>query len=449
MNQSQIDQVKGHIDSYYSIDLSELLANAYSDHTDLNEAKIGEYTAKEFLSISNKVFNQFREELQGSYIKALPFQYNFHNEYANGNLHQDLSSYIANINASNFAAALTHLHRLVHYQAINGFWEKSKRKYFRAAEASLSEEQDRIDLASKHLQKVSEDLNKFIESVQLEKESLSNFTLAKKKELTEIESLLVASRQHNAEITDLHTAATSLIEKINSLLETTDEKKDESEVLLREARTSSKELLEIIKAYTSEIEKQNKTYLKLENDFNSKLSFVEDKKEYFEERNSYLNDLIEREVGASLFETFKQRKKELAPSVRFWKWSVPVTVIATIAWIFFLFGNGSLEAISYQIIIINSLKALPAIGLLLFSISQYTKERQYQEEYAFKSAVALTVNSYADQLQVPANKDNLIMNAVSSIYKNPVITTRSKDSKSISEATKELLDVAKSVLPKK
>jgi len=448
MNQSQIDQIKGHIDNYFSIDLSGLLASTYSDSTDLNDVKIGEYSAKEFLSMSNKVFSQFREELDTSYIKALPFQYNFHNEYGNANLHQDLASYLAQINANNFPATVVHLNRLIHYQAINGFWEKSKRKYFKASESSLIDEKERIDLASKHIRKVSESLNEFIEAIGLQKDELSNFTLAKKKELAEIESLLGASRQHNSEITNLNTSAVSLVEKINSLLEVTDEKKDESEALLLEVRDSSKELLEIIKSYSADIDKQNKNYSNLETAFNEKLQFVEGKKEYFEERNQYLDDLIGREVGASLFETFKQRKRELAPSVTFWKWSVPVMAVSTIAWIFFLFGNGSISDISIEIFFINSLKTIPALFLLLFSISQYSKERHFQEEYAFKSAVALTINAYADQLNEVTNKDKLIMDSVSEIYKTPIDRPKykEKDSKAALETAKGLADVAKGLV---
>ncbi|MEN8169207.1 MAG: hypothetical protein ABFS08_03205 [Pseudomonadota bacterium] len=450
MNQSQIDQVKGHVDDYFSIDLSGMLANAYSESIDLNDVIIGQYSAKEFLSMSNKVFSQFREELGNSYIKALPFQYNFHNEYGNANLHQDLANYLAQVKADNFAGAITHLNRLVHYQAINGFWEKSKRKYFRVTEATLSEEKERIDLASKHLEKVSKDLNKFIDAITIQKDELSNFTHAKKKELAEIESLLDASRQHSNEISNLHTSATSLIEKINSLLEVTSEKKEESEELLLEARNSSKELLEIIKSYTTDIERQNKNYSKLETLFNESLSFIEGKKDYFEERNKYLDDLIGREVGASLFETFKQRKKELAPSVKFWKWSVPVMAIATIAWIFFLFGNGNISEITIEVFSINTLKTIPAIFLLLFSISQYSKERHFQEEYAFKSAVALTINAYADQLNDIANKDRLIMDSVSEIYKTPIDQPKhkEKDSKAAIETAKGLADVAKGLVNK-
>ena len=139
-----------------------------------------------------------------------------------------------------------------------------------------------------------------------------------------------------------------------------------------------------------------------------------------------------------------------SPSVTFWKWSVPVMAIATIAWIFFLFGNGNVSGMSIEVFAINSLKTIPALFLLLFSISQYTKERNFQEEYAFKSAVALTVNAYADQLNEVTNKDKLIMDSVNEIYKTPIDQPKykEKDSKAAIETAKGLADVAKGLVNK-
>ena len=178
---------------------------------------------------------------------------------------------------------------------------------------------------------------------------------------------------------------------------------------------------------------------------------MEEKTTYFEERNSYLDDLIGREVGASLFETFKQRKAELNTSITFWKWCVPITALATIIWIFVLFGNGDLGALGWQVIFINSLKAIPAVGLLLFAISQYNKERNFQEEYAFKSAVALTVNSYADQINAESNKDKMIMESVGEIYKTPLSrkNNQANEAKTLIGTARELTDVAKSLVDKK
>ncbi len=450
MNQNQINQVKGQLEAFSTLDLGTLVASKYADSADLSDVKIGEYSAKEYVSAVRKVLAQFKEEIDSVYAKAMPFQYHFQNEYGNGNLHQDLTNLLSQINAKNFPASIPALNKLIHYQAINGFWEKSKRKYFRSSEVSVQEDKDRIDLVSKHVEESSTRLTDLISKIDDKKEEVNIFIKSKSTELSEIESLLSSARQHTNEISEIHTKSATVEERINSFLEQAEDKKVNVDELSEKIKKLLSEMSNLLSESKTENEYRKKSYEKLEEAFNEKLSFVEGKREYFEERNKYLDDLIEREVGASLFETFKQRKSELIRSIGFWKWAVPITAIATIAWIFFLFGNGDLSGLSWQVIAINSLKALPAIGLLLFSISQYVKERNFQEEYAFKSAVALTVNSYAEQLENTENKDKMIMESVGQIYASPIHhKSDSKNANSISTATKELVEAAKSVLPEK
>jgi len=451
MNQHQKNQVQGHIDRYFQLNITDLISTSYPS---IEEGKviIGEYTAKEFLSISNKVFNQFSEELKGIYFKALPYQYQFQNEFGGADLNTDLANFISYLESNRFPNALTHLHRLIHYQAINGFWEKSKRKYFRQSEETVNSEKERIELVSKQLEKSTSEFSALLKEIESSKDGLSQFTVAKQKELSEIESLLASARNNSSEISELHTSATSTTGKISSLLDASDEKKSESDELHQDSRETLKQIKSTMKKQEQTLKIQLEDFEGLKSKFEENLVFIESKSEYFIERNGYLDDLIGREVGVSLFETFKQRKGEIGSSIGFWKWSVPVTTIVTIIWIFFLFGNGDLSDLSWQIILINSFKALPVIGLLLFSISQYTKERNFQEEYAFKSAVALTINSYADQLQGKENKDKLIMDSVSSIYRTPLASKTHKDTeeaKTLIKSTKELTDIARSIMPNK
>ena len=182
------------------------------------------------------------------------------------------------------------------------------------------------------------------------------------------------------------------------------------------------------------------------------MAFVENKRSFFEERNKYLDELIGREVGASLFETFKQRKGELTHPVAFWKWTVPVMTVATIIWIFFLFnGLGEIKDINqrWEFIAINTLKSMPVLLLLLFSISQYVKERHFQEEYAFKSAVALTIDAYANRLKDDANKDKFIADAVLEVYHSPIEKKVPKDDakyKASIETLKALADTVKEIV---
>ena len=450
MNKNQKNQVQAQIDKYFQLDIAKLISASFPN-VDENQVAIGEYTSKEFLSLSNKVFSQFREEIKGTYFKALPFQYQFQNEYGGADLNTDLSHFISYVTSNRLPNAVVHLNRLIHYQAINGFWEKSKRKYFRHSEETVNSEKERIELVSKQLEESTASLRDLLDGIESAKRDLEIFVEAKNKELSEIEYLLAASRDHNNEISELHSSITSLSEKISALHDASELKRNETDELHKESKSELKSIRVSLEEQSIAIDDQNKEYLKLKNKFEEKLSLVESKADYFAERNEYLDDLIGREVGASLFETFKQRKGELSSSISFWKWSVPVTAIATIVWIFFLFGSGDLSNLQWRVIFVNSLKALPAIGLLLFAISQYTKERNFQEEYAFKSAVALTINSYADQLVAEDNKDKLIMESVNEIYKTPLSTKHNKDAeaKSLVGTAKELTEVAKSMVSSK
>ncbi len=451
MDQNQINQVKAVIETYSSLDVEKLIADSYKDQKDLDSVKIGEFSAIELVASLNKVFVQFKEELDTTYAKSLPFQYNFHNEFGSGNLHADLNQIIAYIQRNQFPNIPPYLNRIIHYQAINGFWEKSKRKYFNPKDKSFAKESERIDIVSKHLESLLGESNIFFASIRQKEEELGNFIKQKKSQLSEIESLLIAARQHAGEINELNSKSATLTEKISALAETSSEKEESIIELLttiKKQQTDSRELTSVIKTTLDEYTAMLSV---LNADYETNLDEVKSKTEYFEERNNYLNALIGREVGVSLFETFKQRKAELVPSVNFWKWTVPVMAVATIAWIFFLFGNGNISDITLQIFGINTLKTIPAVFLLLFSISQYSKERNFQEEYAFKSAVALTVNAYADQLKDAANKDKLIMNSVAEIYKTPIDAPKHKDkeSKAAFETAKGLADVAKGLVNKK
>ena len=74
MNQNQINQVKGQLEAFSALDLGKLVASKYGDSADLSDVKIGEYSAKEYVSAVRKVLAQFREEIDGVYAKAMPFQ---------------------------------------------------------------------------------------------------------------------------------------------------------------------------------------------------------------------------------------------------------------------------------------------------------------------------------------------------------------------------------------
>jgi hypothetical protein len=205
-------------------------------------------------------------------------------------------------------------------------------------------------------------------------------------------------------------------------------------------------LIDTTKKLNTEFEGQNSA-------FKEQLAFVEGKRAYFEERNSYLDELIGREVGASLFSTFKQRKSELIGSVSFWKWGVFIMSIITVLGVFAIFTNvfgltGSIVPdLSWERLSLNSLKTIPFFVLLFFTIRQYIRERVYQEEYAFKSAVALTIDAYSKLVKKDENKDKLILDAILTVYQSPVSAKDRSDSeqKTLLESMKNVSETVKNI----
>jgi len=450
MNIPQRDQLIQIIEGFDVDELKASLAEYCKDEEDINATLINGIPVAYYLSLTTKVIKQLHQELEDSGYITLPTAYSYGGEIGNGNLVSDLSSLISHINSENFNASTQFLLRLAHYQRVNGFWELNIRRTIKKSEKKITEETESLELQKIVIRERIEELKDIKSEAEQYKNNVLTFLNENSSQVKTLEAALQNLINQSDNINNMYTNASNVVEKINSQLSLGESKRKDIESLHDE----SKEELSDIKSKLSEIKNENNDNINvfnaLKSSFEEKLSFVEDKHSLFIERNKYLDDLIGREVGASLFETFKQRKNELSPSVTFWKFAVPLLAFFCIVWVFLLFHWSEPQQIDYKILLINSLKALPAIGLLLFGIAQYGKERNFQEEYAFKSAVALTLNSYAEQLLSDENKDALILASVSSIYKSPIHQSKIKieDGKSAVESLSDLISKIKEIKPK-
>ena len=91
-----------------------------------------------------------------------------------------------------------------------------------------------------------------------------------------------------------------------------------------------------------------------------------------------------------------------------------------------------------------------------FVFSQYKKERNLQEEYAFKSAVAMTLTAYSEMLSNADNDDNnsrqqMLLKSIELVYNQPQIhpvkseTLFSFNTKDLKETVVELTDTLKNI----
>lgn len=410
-----------------SINFDEFVKRVFPDRTDLENIELTQMNLPEFIFLSKRVFQQFISEFENrENTLILPYLFSTP-QIGSAQVDTQLQTFISNVSSNNIAGAETILIWLVAYQVEHGFYNKSNKKSADSITANLNKLSEKLNLIEESIINRQKEIDKQYVELDISKKEIENLISQKREELTQITTNLTTSNTQGAQINELLTKGTDQSSRLTTLLEQQEQNKvvaDTKLLQLQELYNKTNEkLAENVKATLSKIDE----FTKQVETNQGHLAFVEGKREFFEERVKYLEDLIGREVGASLFETFKQRKNELENPVKFWRWAVPIMSIATVLWVFFLFKNQILITdinVWWQAFAINTLKTIPAIFILYFSISQYRKERNFQEEYAFKSAVALTIKAYSNQLSDSKNKDALIMEAVLNVYKTPIEDNR-------------------------
>jgi hypothetical protein len=413
MTKQQQETILGLLNQCSDLKIDDVIVEIYKE-VDFNNTKIGEFSIKEFKNNFIKVITQLKTELESDNYKYLPMHYNFNNELLGQSTHlqNDIQFLINHIKSKEMQNTLTMLNRLIYYQVVNGFWDKSSKNFFNVDEISIRKTENDIQLTNKQAESIISKLNE-------SKKMLDTFYQSKSKELQEIQNSLQTVRNNSTEITNIHTQVSTnnatiqqIVTQQNTNLENINKSIEANKLLVA---THNKEVENFRDKAKNIFEEQANQ----KSEFDRQLKYMEETSAFFEERRKKLDDLIGREVGVSLFETFKQRKNELNGSLKFWRVIVCIMTIVTLLWVMYLFSlSGSITG--WDTLLTNSLKSLPAFVLLYFSISQYKKERAFQEEYAFKSAVALTIDEYAKKISNDDEKKNdLIINAVKGVYSPP------------------------------
>lgn len=447
MNLNQCVSITNSIEELLSLDIDKTIANFYKNEQNISKIQIDQLNIGYFISLTKRVLKQIREEIDREGF-ILPYNYNIP-DVGQYNLHQvinSLKSYIVNNQLSN---AEKFLFWLIQYALQNGFYDKSKYKSYPLEEIDFSERNHKLSLLETNLNNLKTHYDELLENIESTTKEINDYYSQKQTELRGIEANLTSSRNDAKEIADLLSDSNVNKTKIDSILGEIEKEKERIEALNKETKTTFIGLKDSYTELLEQLDKKDKFYKSQNDEFERRLSFVVSKEEYFKERNEYLDALIGREVGASLFETFKQRKTELNQPLKFWRWAVAIMAGLTFIVVIAIFTNffGRLGEIpktySWEIIVVNFIKTIPFFFLLYYAIAQYNKERNYQEEYAFKSATALTIKAYADILKTEENKDQLILRAVYNVYKNPISGNKNmsqKDVNGISDLLGEVVD---------
>lgn len=448
INQKQI--VQDSLEAIKSTNVEQLLIDAYPTETDFGKINISKYNAAEFLFLFNKMIIQLEEELENGLGFLLPFSENYANDFGTVNLQSDLLNIHTYLNSNQFTAIEPILDRLIHYQIKNGFWNKSEVKSHPVDLEVLKKQKALIDLNQKALDKNLTDYNLLKSDLETTISDFKVFIDEKKLELTQITTLLSTA---NTQLTD-----------INTIVSNATNKDTEIDGILKNIKDKVTVVSESITEYETEftaIKKDNSTLkLELETTIAKALEDLEKSKEgveFIESNRVEIVRLTGMAADGALGSKFDQRQDKLEKGLVFWKKSVPGVTVLSVIWVLVVFICLKANTGDMWInLLINLLKTSPVFILMGFVFSQYKKERNLQEEYAFKSAVAMTLTAYSEMLSKADAEDNvsrqqMLLKSIEMVYNQPQIhpvkseTLFSFNTKDLKETVVTLTDTLKNI----
>jgi len=239
---------------------------------------------------------------------------------------------------------------------------------------------------------------------------------------------------------------------------------------VRNLRSKAKDEMEQILGFYSEIEEHQKSMRDLQKEASGKYNELSQK--YDESQTELKNrtdsivaqneklqeDIkkhLQKAVGVSLFSAFDQRRKGLGWGKVLWALVMIVAVCAGGSlswWLAQSLGSSGIESAFF----VKLSAIIPVTFMILFAARQYSNERRTEEEYAFKSAISVSLEPYKDLLQRIADGghaeqatfvENLLLevfdNPVKRIYADATAKSEEDEIKAKFKMIKKILEISK------
>lgn len=417
MQKDYQDSIRRFIEQYKAIDLAAIFKEKYPDEPDLTAVQLGQYSGATFISMGNQAMASLEAAINAPYWHTLPGSVQGHNEFGQVDINSVLSSYLSLLAQKQIPQASQHLSRAVWYCMTTGIWldEKGTKPPTKTELKALS---DQLAANAKRIAGQLETIQATTSELTNSRLDLVKFTEEKKNELGEIRRLLDEARKQLDELKAILEKASSSYTEISTIGESAEKTLNDMSVQLGVISKG-------YEAFKADSETLRSAINKDKESTASALASAE------ELRKTILGhkETIERYVGMSvdghLGNKFDGRAEKLNKWLRLWQFAVPISVVIAIAWVVIVFTFLRAELGNEWVnLSINLLKTSPAFVLMGFVFGQYGKERNLQEEYAFKGAVAMTINVYAELLagkddETNKSRQQLILNALKQVHAQP------------------------------
>lgn len=408
MTKQELETIKDYLNELVKFDFDKYITDHFPN-TQLGNVMFRECNAIEFKKLYKSIIKRFETLIHSDIAIMLPTHYICkESSYDIVEVIEDLNKYLKR---ENNESIFDEIEKVFNYYVQFGNWDKNL-----VYKPSFSQED--IDNLAEETQLIQTKLNQ--ENEQLE--GLINVYSELKKEL---DNKLAQSNDCYKTIKQKSKTATENDATIRSYLESSQANKNTIETLKTNITNLEQKISDNIEDYRKRFEEvitQNTRSLSLIKEAEELQS------EILSQRNTVEN-LIGAAADGSLGTHFKERKEQIRDNVYIFLNIIIFSLLATCVWVWFVFKDFDSNSSDWVHFVINVLRTLPAWFLVWWLIDRYTKERKLQEEYAFKSAIAMTMREHSKLLKNTDSGDIdkrdsqqiMLLKALENIYRSPDI----------------------------
>ncbi|HXB40678.1 MAG TPA: hypothetical protein VNZ49_09055 [Bacteroidia bacterium] len=404
MNREQRNQL-GELCKRFSSEKVIAWADAHYQGQPWDTTMVDIFSVDNFIQVTTRAFKQLNEITIGEDYSVYAWDYT-HPTLGAANLATEATNVLTGIEEKKPATEFVHhVQWIIKYLFDFDLWNKERATLnisdLEEKEATLLILTERV---KGEFQKLEQAKNEYIAekaSIIKERETLTQFVEQKKLELATIAEAVPTVTNQKGEIDAIHKG----VQQVDSDIRTVQKNhSDLYEQLKTQKETQEKEF----KTITDKVEEEKVKLTAVISSGDEKVKFFQSLEQFIKDKQKEIIELGALAAGAALGGTFGLREKKLNDGLKFWKWAVPGITIIAMLWVIIVFTClKSSTGTIWVDVILNVAKTIPAFVLMGFVFKQYSKERNLQEEYAFKAAVANTIKAYSDLLKGEDTKENV------------------------------------------
>ena len=406
MTIQELERINSYIGQIEDFDIDQYIVGNFPE-TPLEAVLFGDYNSLDFKKIYKSVINRFKVLMQSNMVLMLPTSY-FLN-FSENNIVSVLSYLVSYVSDKNNQGIFNCVKYIFEYCIQFGNWERDITY--------------KPEISQENIETLAEEIKLIQTKLEQENNKLIRLIGECSKSKSELDYKIIQATEFYNTIKDKAKNANEYDTSIRSYLSSSEANKNTIETLKTNIATLEQKITENIEDYKKRFEDvvtQNTRSLSL-------IREAEDLQKKILSQKQEVENLIGAAADGSLGTHFRERKNQIKNNVITFGVLAIASLIATAELVRRVFYGFDINNSDWVHFVINVLRTSPAWFLVWWLIRMYSKERKLQEEYAFKSAIAMTMREHSKLLKATDSgeldkRDSqqiMLLKALDNIYSPP------------------------------